>query len=132
MGVVSSVSIFSHSLAIMLALLYLNIINRNRLSIKAHQYIKLTQWRYMIRWSMHKAKELRLRQGLLHVLIYMFMKFFYRIRVSRQFRVSLKSLNTDMYLTHSCWTEFLCLLPHVMNIHFSILLLFWLFSIVFY
>ena len=72
----------------------------------------------MIKGSLHRVRELRLRQGFLHGLIYG-SKFFKGNRVSGQFRFSLNSLNVDMYLTHPCWTEFLCLIfPCVMNIHF--------------
>ena len=51
------------------------------------------------KWSVHKAKELRLIKGFLHVLIYSY-EFFYGNRVSRQFGFSVNSLNMDMYLTH--------------------------------
>ena len=67
---------------------------------------------------------------------YIHLEIFYGNRVSKQFGFSVNSLNADMYLTHPCQTEFLCLiLPHVMsitniyNFQFNIFLIF---SITFY
>ena len=52
----------------------------------------------MIKPSVHNTKELRLRQGLLHVITYVY-EIFYGDRVSGQLKFSLNSLNMDMYLT---------------------------------